>query len=89
MQETSISTSPVEFALMKATAKACHLDSWMCLAIFNTEGVHAVTDHYALNYHYVTPPPPLPAHHAAVALIRGGAYLQLTPTFHLQPTFGR
>lgn len=87
MQETSISTFPVELALMNATAKACHLDTWMCLAIFNTEGVHAVTDHYALNYHYVTPPPK--GEGAAVALIRGGAYLQLTPTFHLQPTFGR
>lgn len=39
----------------------------MCLAIFNTEGVHAVSDHYALNYHSVFSPT---AHHAALALIR-------------------
>lgn len=61
------------------------LDSWMCLAISNTEGVHAVSDHYALNYHRVFSPT---AHHAALALIRG-TYLRLTHTVHLQPTFGR
>lgn len=40
----------------------------MCMAIFNTEGVHAVSDHYALNYHSVFSPT---AHRAALALIRG------------------
>lgn len=39
----------------------------MCLAIFNTEGVHAVSDHYALNYHRVFSPT---AHRAVLALIR-------------------
>lgn len=48
----------------------------MCLAIFNTEVVHAVSDHYALNYHRIFSPT---AHQAAIALIRG-TYLRLTHT---------
>lgn len=61
------------------------LASWICLAIFNTEVLHAVSDHYALNYHCVFSPT---ARHAAAALIRG-TYLRLTYTVHLQHTFGR
>lgn len=48
----------------------------MCLAIFNTEVEHAVSDHYALNYRHVFSPS---ACHAALALIRG-AHLRLTHT---------
>lgn len=55
------------------------------MAIFNTEVLHAVSDHYALNYHCVFSPT---AYHAAVALIRG-TYLRLTYTVLLQHTFGR
>lgn len=57
----------------------------MCLAIFNSEVIHAATDHDALNYHRVFSPT---GPHAALALIRG-AHSRLTHTVHLQPTFGK
>lgn len=57
----------------------------MCLAIFNSEVIHAAADHDALNYHRVFSPT---APHAALALIRG-AHSRLTHTVHLQPTFGK
>lgn len=43
------------------------LASWICTAIYNSEVLHALSDHYALNYHSVFSPT---AYHAAVALIR-------------------
>lgn len=91
LQEFSIFRSSVELplsniALMECTVKACYLIFCSCglLAILNTEGVQAVSDHYALNYHRIFFPT---AHHAALALIRG-TYLRLTHTVHLKPTFG-
>lgn len=61
------------------------LGSWMSLSIFNTEVSHAVSDHYALNYHCVFSPT---ACHAAAALIKV-TYLRLAHTVHLRHTFGR
>lgn len=42
--------------------------SWICSAIYNSEVLHGLSDHYALNYHGVFSPT---AYHAALALIRG------------------
>lgn len=55
----------------------------MFLAIFNTEDIHAVSDHYALNYHRMFSPT---AHHATFALIRGilEAHPHSSPSAHIR-----
>lgn len=74
-----------DITLMESIVKTSYLTPGCAWLYLTPEVVHALSDHYALNYHCEFSPS---AHHATLALIRG-TYLRLTHTVHLWPTFGR